>query len=139
MSEPFSPAHAGFLFIILDQTEVSAGWIYHESIPRGSCGLSGDIFPSSADADLYGFAPKMSQQLLDGLYKISCWHLWFSVNELYVAVFTLHHSNISKGKMSKTNQLCCGWLSAPIQGNWVTPVLLYGFRKEQAFSSFGSS
>lgn len=69
--------------------------MYFPSIPRGSYGL-GDIFPSSAHVDLYGFAPKMSQQLLDGLYKISSWHLWFSANELYVIVFTLNHSNTSK-------------------------------------------
>lgn len=45
VSQLFSPAHAGFLFIIMDQTEVSVGRLFHESIPRGSCGLSGDIFP----------------------------------------------------------------------------------------------
>lgn len=54
----FEPARAAFLFIILDQTEVSAGFIFRESIPRGSCDLSDDIFPSSADVDIYGFALK---------------------------------------------------------------------------------
>lgn len=51
-------AHAAFLFAILDQTQVSVGFIFHESIPRWSCGLSDDIFPSSADVDIYGFALK---------------------------------------------------------------------------------
>lgn len=30
----------------------------------------------------------MSQQLWDGLHKISCWHLCFSINESCVAIFT---------------------------------------------------
>lgn len=131
--------HAGFLFIILDQTEVSVGqdfpWIYSERKLR----LIRWHFPPVVPMLTLWFAHKMSQQLLDGLYKMSCWHLWFSVNELYVAVFTLHPSNISKGNKSKTNQPCCGWLSAPIQGNRLTPALLFAFRNKEAFSSFGSS